>query len=249
MGRDVDGERQDRDGGETMKATSSRWLLMTGLAMGLVACGDDATPGPADTAGGDTVADTSNPDTSAPDTSAPDTNTPDVTRPDVTIQDTNTGDTNPGDTNTGDTNQPGCDRTTFAGTAYFEHDAEFGYTTFGLENDTAFLAVEFYDFGDGSPLTGPGNYPLGANADDQNYETCTTCLIIYADCDAETCAKSFYGTGGTIEVTALDLDAGTVTATLKNVVAVEVTIDENTFVSTPVNNGETFCLGSLSIAP
>lgn len=237
-----------------MKVTRSRRLLMGGLVMGLMACGSDTTPGPTDTTGGDTVADTSAPDTSTPDTSTADTTTPDVTRPDVTIQDTNTGDTNTADTNTadtnpGDTNQPGCDRTTFAGTAYFEHDAEFGYTTFGLENDTAFLAVEFYDFGDGSPLDGPGNYPLGANAEDQNYETCTTCLIIYADCDAETCAKSFYGTGGTIEVTAVDLDAGTVTATLKNVVAAEVTIDEDTFVSTPVNGGETWCLGSVLIAP
>lgn len=242
-----------------MKATSLRRLLVGGLALGLVACGSDATPGPTDTTGGDTVADTSAPDTSAPDTSANDTNTPDVTRPDVTIQDTNTGDTNTTDTNTtdtnttdtnpGDTNQPGCDRTSFSGTAYFEHDEEFGYTTFGLENDTAFIAVEFYDFGNGSPLDGPGNYPIGANTDDRNYETCETCLLIYADCTTEECAKVFFGTGGTIEVSALDLDAGTVTATLKNIVAIEVTIDEDTFVSTPVNNGETFCLGSVLIDP
>ena len=242
-----------------MKATRMRRLWMGGLAMGLVACGSDATPGPTDTTGGDTIADTSPGDTSTGDTTpgdttTADTTTPDVTRPDVTIQDTNTGDTNTTDTTTADTSpndttQPGCDRTGFTGTAYFEHDAEFGYTTFGLENDTGFIAVEFYDFGNGSPLTGPGNYPIGATADDQNYETCETCVLIYADCTAEACAKSFYGTGGTIEVTALDLDAGTVTATLRNVVAEEVTIDEDTFVSTPVNNGETWCLSSVPIAP
>lgn len=223
---------------------------MGGLVMGLMACGSDATPGPTDTTGGDTVADTSAPDTSTSDTATPDTNTPDVTRPDVTIQDTNTGDTNTADTNTGDTVQPSCDRNGFEdGTAYLDFDEAFGYTTFGLENDTSFVAVEFYDFGNGSPLDGPGNYPIGATADDENYETCETCLLIYADCTAEDCAKVFFGTGGTVEVSALDLENGVVTATLRNVVAIEVTIDEDTFRSTPVSNGETWCLNSVVIDP
>lgn len=228
-----------------MKATSSGRLLMGGLVWGLMACGSDSTPGPTDTTGGDTVADTTTGDTQAPDTNSPDTNTPDVTRPDVTIQDTNTG-----DTNTADTSQPSCDRSGYEnGTAYLDFDAELGYTTFGLENDTSFIAVEFYDFGNGSPLDGPGNYPIGATADDENYETCETCLLIYADCTAEDCAKVFFGTGGTVEVTALDLENGVVTATLRDVVAIEVTIDEDTFRSTPVSNGETWCLDSVVIDP
>lgn len=224
-------------------------VLVCGAAASISACGTDTTGGPATDTVADTAGDTT--DTTAPTDTRPDT-TLDTTTPDTTTPDTSTPDTTTPDTTadtSGDTNTSGCSRTGFTGEAYFEHDAEFGYTTFGLENDTSFFGVEFYDFGDGSPLTGPGNYPIGANADDQNYETCTTCLLIYADCTTETCDKAFFATGGTIEVSAIDLEAGTVTATVRNIIAVEVTIDENTFASTPVAGGETWCLPSVVVAP
>lgn len=203
------------------------------LFLGLVACGSDATPG-GDTTGGDTTQD------AVTDTRA---DTTDVT-PDTTLDTVPEvrPDTAP------DTVVSACDQQGFAGTtAFFEKDDEAGFISFGVEASDAYVTIEFYDFGDGSPLTGPGTYPIGGNADDQNYETCTTCVLLHTGCTTDTCARSFYGTKGQIEVTALDRTANTVTAKLVGFEGVEVTIDENTFVSTPVPGGQTWCIASLDI--
>ena len=92
-----------------------------------------------------------------------------------------------------------------------------------------------------------GVYPIGGNADDQNYETCETCVLIYADCGVETCNKIFYATAGSIEISAIDQTAGTITAKLKNIVAIEVTIDPEFYTSTPVPNGETYCVDLVDV--
>ena len=213
---------------------------MCGLGLGLVACGDDSTPA------GDTTNDTTQNDTT-------DTVQPDTT--DTVQPDTNTDTTQPDSTDTTDTTQPDtdtvgptCDRSGFTVTnSFFEYDEANDFTNFGAESDSAFISVEFYDIGSGSPLTGVGIYPIGSNAADRNYETCSTCIIIYADCGAESCDKLFFATGGTIEVTAIDQAAGTITAELKDIVAVEVTIDQQTFRSTPVPNGEGYCIDSAVV--
>lgn len=223
-----------------MRKLSIKLFAMCGLGMGLVACGDDSTP--AGDTNTPTDTDTSNPsdtDTTTPtdtDTTSPDT--------DTTVPDTDTT----ADTTTPDTVGPTCDRDEFTvNAAFFEYNADNDFTNFGAESDSGFISVEFYDIGSGSPLTGVGVYPIGGNAADRNYETCSTCIVIYDDCGAETCDTLFFATGGTIEVTAIDQDAGTITAELKDIVAVEVTIDSQTFRSTPVANGESYCLDSVPV--
>lgn len=234
-----------------------RLFAMCGLAASLVACGAESTPG---TGNGTDTTDTTSTSDTEPTTDVVDTTSPDTadttadTASDVSLVDTTPpdttqpADTNTADTTTNDTSSPTCSRNGFVGTdSYFEYDEEYNYTTFGVWNDTAEIMVEFYDFGDGSPLNGVGSYPIGNNADDRNYETCETCVLLYADCGAESCDKIFYATGGTIVVSAIDQAAGTITAKLTNLVAVEVTIDSQSYRSTPVANGETYCVDSVDV--
>ncbi len=134
-----------------------------------------------------------------------------------------------------------CDQTDFAGEANMTYNPSSGYVAFGLADATNDLTIEFYDFGGGSPLTGPGDYPLGDNPADQNYATCSTCAIIHAN------SKVFFATEGLVTVTELDQVGRIVKATLSNALLVEVTIDQQTFVSTPVPNGETWCITRLAV--
>jgi hypothetical protein len=140
-----------------------------------------------------------------------------------------------------------CDREGFTSDESFL-DTGDGYDAFGLSSATQTLIVEFYDVGDGSPLEGVGTYPVGTNPGDDNYETCSTCVLIAADCTEEGCAKTFFATEGSIEVTAFDRDAKTVTARLLNARFVEVTIDGDTYASTPVADGEGWCISEAAIA-
>jgi len=79
----------------------------------------------------------------------------------------------------------------------------------------------------------------------ENYVDCHTCVILKTDCGADECARTFLAESGTLTVTALD--PATLTATLENIVAIEVEIDDGS-VSTPVApNGETWCLDSHTI--
>lgn len=204
----------------------TRLLAVVGLVAGLAACGDDATP-----AGDTTTPDTTTPDTSTPDTSTPDTSTPDTSTPDTT----------PTDTTPTDTVTPTCDRTGFTGEAYMDYNEESGYVGFGLTGEAEELLLEFYDMGAGSPLAGPGEYPLGGNPDDQNYATCTTCGLIFTE------DKVFFATSGLITITEIDEVARVVKATLTDATFVEVDINTETFESTEVPGGEGWCIPSAAI--
>jgi hypothetical protein len=108
-----------------------------------------------------------------------------------------------------------------------------------------YLAIElWYGLGGPEPLLGPGSTSLGSRAGDLNYATCSTCVLMWADCDdTDTCARSYLATGGTLAVTAMTA-GGSFTGTLTNVRLAEVTIDPDTFESTPVAGGGSWCLAS-----
>ncbi|QED30132.1 hypothetical protein FRD01_23435 [Microvenator marinus] len=112
------------------------------------------------------------------------------------------------------------------------------------------LSVEFYPEVGGdapSPLVGPGTYMIGSTPADQNYETCQTCVTIFEQCSQETgCAKVYFAEAGQIEFTGYDEENRAVIGEVSGLQLREVTIDENTFRSTPVANGGTWCVDSLA---
>lgn len=89
----------------------------------------------------------------------------------------------------------------------------------------------------------PGTYAL--TGDELNYSTCGVCPRIFANVDTTSGmpTQQFYVTGGSVTVTAINPN---LTFTVSDLQYVEVTIDETTFVSTPVENGCTSSITSLS---
>lgn len=109
------------------------------------------------------------------------------------------------------------------------------------------ITVEFYyGLGGVEPLQGPGSVTLGAADVDQNYATCSTCVLIWTDCDTTGCSgPTYFATAGTLNVTAL-ATGGSFTGTLANARLIEVEIDPTTYLSTPVADGGAWCVASLS---
>jgi len=106
-------------------------------------------------------------------------------------------------------------------------------------------------------------YALGASSAAQtytafeNYATCHTCVLIYADCtQAGGCTKIFEVQTGSLDITTNEnADAvGLFQGTLTTAHAIEVTIDMTSFMSTPVVGGECWDIAShtmdvTSVAP
>lgn len=188
-----------------------RSLVLGSLAIGLVgvtvvACGDDGGTG------GSGGSDTTTTTTSGPTTTASTTKAS-------------------GSTTTGMMQQ--CTEITVEELQRLLSEIEPGFffhatPVFGAADEDS-LNLEFY----GDPL------PTGAvdlaTAPNDNYATCTTCLVLSQDITMDGAAKYFFQSAGT-------LDLGATTApfitTSLDVTLVEVTIDPETYQSTVVENGE-----------
>ena len=109
------------------------------------------------------------------------------------------------------------------------------------------LSIEFYyGMGDPEPLTGPGTFELGATEDEQNYQTCGTCVLVYQGCNDEECTgKTFFATSGTLTLS--EFGGTTYVGSLTDVTLQEVTIDTSTWLSTPVSDGETWCIDNFTM--
>ena len=70
-------------------------------------------------------------------------------------------------------------------------------------------------------------------------------MLVYADCadatDMNTCAKTFFAESGTVHFTAMGQIGDQLTAMLQDVVLTEVTVDTETWESTPVAGGDAWC--------
>lgn len=205
------------------------------MALGTVAACESDGGGGTDTSNGSDVVSTT--DTAAPS----DTTTADVpgTQDVGTPNDTTTGDpdTGTGDPDTGD--PPGCSRSGLTAAreeaSLQSSGAQYVAITSQVEPYDAVL-VQIYNDYDGP--TEPGTYSL----DGINFADCGLCLLAFSDCEGDSCAKTFYAEKGSVEITSLDGIGGQFAATLNNVVFDEVTINGDTFVSTPVPGGETWCV-------
>jgi hypothetical protein len=139
---------------------------------------------------------------------------------------------------------------------------EVGFTDLGVDGTTAYLyaattegepndffSLEFIETAAGpSPLdNGVGTYEFGATTDDQNYETCQTCLLMGQNCTANAgCDSYFLATSGSVEITAVDLASNILAGRLVGAELEEVTVDFDTYISTPVANGASWCVADVA---
>ena len=92
----------------------------------------------------------------------------------------------------------------------------------------------------------PGEYSLAG----VNYKDCGLCLLIKqgcADSSGAQCAKRFYASEGTLEVTAIGSGGQSFAAVMRDVVFKEVTIGSD-YTSTEVPGGERWCMNGYSFA-
>jgi hypothetical protein len=90
----------------------------------------------------------------------------------------------------------------------------------------------------------PGDYDLSG----LNYADCALCMMVLQECtDEYYCEKGFFIQSGTLEVNQLSMYGGNFKASLVNARFVEVTIDPETYQSTPVDGGESWCVDRIDI--
>lgn len=220
-------------------------VVSTVIAAALGACGSDTEPAPAADAavGVDTAAPAPDTAAPAPDTAAPALDTAAALDTASPALDTASP--------VADVVAPACTRTGWEP----EGAALAAASLSGGEADALFL--DSYSSDDGVPYDILGlelYYYLGASDGPhaftftgENYETCHTCLLIYADCPEEgTCGEAFLATSGTLTVTTNGGPGGRLVGTLTDVTLIEVTIDANTYVSTPVAGGDTWCIPTFA---
>lgn len=108
----------------------------------------------------------------------------------------------------------------------------------------AALQFEFYAGSGLDPVTGMIN--LGAGSQN-NYATCSACLRLITTDASGMLAKQFFQDGGTLNLTEDPFTTHKMVGTATDVSLVEVTIDSNTFQSTPVAGGVCLSLGTLTL--
>jgi hypothetical protein len=200
----------------------------------------------------DTVADTT-PDTATdttPDTATdttPDTatdTTPDTadTTPDTADTTPDTADTTPDTADTADTADTSDTTVTPCGSATLAGDL--------IPSDSGLILDSVGDLGFGGPLADvivfqlfadvEGSFDLASMGDagNANYETCEQCVLVFVDVDETTNVEAaiMFQTAGTLVVAGLP-SSNEVSVTLSDASFTEVTIDDTTFVSTPVAGG------------
>jgi hypothetical protein len=107
------------------------------------------------------------------------------------------------------------------------------------------LAIELYGFDYDPAFNGEatGSFDL-TMGDDDNYATCSRCLLYFED-PTSAAGRIFFTQSGMFEIDASsDHLSGNITGTLTDVRLVEVTIDPDTFESTPVAGGTCLHLAS-----
>jgi hypothetical protein len=85
----------------------------------------------------------------------------------------------------------------------------------------------------------PGTYPIP----NLNYAESSLCVLVYYDCnELDDCEKVFLANCGTMEIIYIGDSGNHFYGTIADVNLIEVVIDPDTFVSTPVPGGQTWCI-------
>lgn len=214
-------------------ALGALYLVPLSLAASIGIGCDDSSPSAADTS----AADTSAPDTAA-DTSGPSGDSASPT-PDTGA---GTPDVAP---DTGSELPAGCDRSGFvAALQGFEssNGAAILEMRSGEGEPVDVLQIELYTSGDYRGATEAGTYSL----DGSTYQDCSNCVVLRTGCEGGSCAKRFLVDEGDLVISQWDQAGGHFAGHLANARAHEVTIDPDTYVSTLVPGGETWCLDGVT---
>ncbi len=134
--------------------------------------------------------------------------------------------------------EPVATRTGRDDLAYFTgHDAALS----GSWDDrpVTYLSIQMFQADPrGGPVV-PGGYLLtGAG-----YEICGLCVLLYEDCGASTCERTYLARGGRLDLASIGPIGTTLAGTLEDVQLAEVEIDSSSMVSTWVPGGREICLG------
>ena len=207
---------------------------------------------PSDTAAGEDTADTaaedadgvSPTDTTGGDTTGGDTAGADSAGPTDTATPGDTTAAADVDADAADATGPGCLTGTVTGQLHRSDDGAAAYYVFGDfglgDPDVGdVLSIEFYQ---DTPSTGA--FALGVSPND-NYKTCSECVVVYADYDeaTDTTGAYFFQTGGALVVDPTTPPGGpTLTVELTALSVTEVTFNPVTAVSTPVPGGRCYDL-------
>jgi len=96
--------------------------------------------------------------------------------------------------------------------------------------------------------TSPGTYQFT----DENYSTCALCGLYESGCvydgTTTTCQKTYLITGGTLTLSKLGIVGETFAGIASSLTGTEVTIDPDTYVSTPVTGAGKLCISSAAIS-
>ena len=93
----------------------------------------------------------------------------------------------------------------------------------------------------GGPVR-PGVFALTG----QNYAACGLCVLVSQNINGGNPEKTFLAQSGTVNLTALGAAGSQLTGSFSDLVLIEVTINPVTFVSTPVPNGDSWCIDSYN---
>jgi hypothetical protein len=104
------------------------------------------------------------------------------------------------------------------------------------QDPTDELAVEIWEAAGGP--TEPGTYTIT----DAGYDVCSLCVAVFAGCDENGCGKAFLAVSGELEIYGTGGPGDWFAGALSNVELIEVTIDPETWASTPVPDGQTWCI-------
>ncbi|MEC9466031.1 MAG: hypothetical protein VX834_09620 [Myxococcota bacterium] len=135
---------------------------------------------------------------------------------------------------------PSCDRSGFTPAV---HQASYAQGAFRYQASTSeaapFDAVFIDSFFEqyGGPST-PGSYSL----EGFNYADCGLCLLATLGCTSQGCDTYFYADAGALDITAFGQDGQAFTGVMRDVIFREVTIDPQTYQSTPVPGGQVWCM-------
>jgi hypothetical protein len=130
---------------------------------------------------------------------------------------------------------------------YDEQDPEHPLFVYQATNSAAFPmdVIELLSY-PGEPYygpSGPGTYSL----DGSNYADCSLCVMLYLGCGESSCESLLFADEGSVTISSSVGAGEDFRAQLSNVVFKEVTIDSETYETTPVPGGVTWCVDSLPL--
>jgi hypothetical protein len=245
-------------------------LALCPLACGSDGSGGDGTGGGGGSDGGgtggtgvggedaglDAAGGTTQPDTGLPDGSRPEDTGADVGQPDTALPDGDTPDSAPDAGQDADVAPFICMNDGFAATSVRAElakdsngDRVWLYdATNGDTSSFEALSVQIYD--GAHPHTSPGTYTITAK--DTSYKSCANCFLFHTGCwrslGTLQCEKVLMPrVGSTYTINNVGFSLGsTLDIDIEHMEFQEVTIDPDTYATTPVAGGDTWCLDDVN---